>query len=67
MSHKLSPLSGSELLGKYFENNRTIGALQQEIDNEHTIASLQAKIRDLRCKLNNNNIYGGKKRSDENM
>jgi len=63
MSHKLSHLSGSKLLGKYFENNRTIGALQQEIDNEHTIASLQAEIRDLRRKLNNN-IYGGKKRSN---
>jgi hypothetical protein len=69
MSHKLSPLSGSKLLGQYFENNRTIGALQQEIVNEHTIARLQDEIDDLRRKLNNNNtdnnnIYGGKKRSN---
>jgi hypothetical protein len=56
---------GSELLGKYFENNRTIGAFQQSIDNERTIAELQAEIDNLRRQLNNNNNNnGGKKRSN---
>lgn len=55
-------VSGNELLRQYFENERTIKALQQEIDNERTIAELQAEIADLKYKLNSK--YGGKKRSN---
>jgi hypothetical protein len=68
MSHNLSPLSGSKLLGKLIENDKIFGTYQQVIKNERTIARLQAEIDDLRRQLNNNNtdnnIYGGKKRSN---
>ena len=57
-------LSGSELLGQYFENERTINDLQKDSDNARTIAQLRAEIDDLRRQLNNNNNYGGKKRSN---
>ena len=58
-------LSGSELLGQYFENERTINDLQEEKNNNHIISKLQKEIDDLRRQLNNNNNnYGGKKRSN---
>lgn len=56
------PLSGSELLGKYFDNRRTINDLHQEMNNYRIIADLQKEMDEVKHKLSTQGNSGGKKR-----
>ena len=62
MSSPLSPLSGSELLGKYFDNRRTINDLHQEMNNYRIIANLQKEMDEVNHELSKQGNSGGKMR-----